>query len=441
MAGVISAVAPRSIAAELDLAPGDKLLCVNGQPVQDIIDYDFLLADEEALTLLIEKTNGETWELEIEKEAEEELGISFAANVFDGIRPCRNHCIFCFIDQLQPAPRRSLLLKDDDYRMSFLEGNFITGTNLREADLARIAALRLTPLYVSVHSTDEDVRALMLGCKKPAPILPLLRRLIDTGAQIHTQIVLCPEINDGALLQQTVADLAALYPGVASIAVVPVGLTRFQPNPRLRLYSRQEAADLLDTVTAWQRDFQARYGTSLVFAADELYVKAARPFPPAAHYENFDQIENGVGLASRFLAEWQECRSSLPAPTQLPKTGIVTGVTGWAVLQELEADLQRLSQGQVEIIRVENSFYGPLTTATGLLTGSCLQEALPRGVYSRLLIPTTMLKFDEAIFLDDCTLPELEQALQTPVQAVPPQAAALLQALFSNTAANSPEGV
>lgn len=430
MAGLIGAVLAHSIAEELELSAGDSVLAVNGQPVEDLIDYDFLCAGETELTLLVAKADGETWEIELEKEPDEDLGLVFTASVFDRIRPCRNHCLFCFIDQLQPQPRPSLLVKDDDYRMSFLEGNFITGTNLREQDFERIERLRLSPLYVSVHTTDEALRTRMLGCHKAVPALPLLRRLIACGAKLHTQIVLCPDINDGVYLERTLADLAALFPAVASIAVVPLGLTRYQTNPQLRLYTPQEARQLLAWLAERQAEFRSRFGTSLVFAADELYVKAGLPFPQAGHYENFDQIENGVGMAAHFLQGWQKLRPQLPRGLSLPRTALVTGVNGYAVMQELMADLRAAAGPAVELLRLENRFYGPPTTATGLLTGTCLLAGLPVGQYDRYLIPDNMLKFGEELFLDDLTVTQVAERLKTPITVVENNAAGLFTALF-----------
>lgn len=435
MAGIISAVEPGSIAAEkLFLAPGDVLLAINGREITDMIDYNFAACEEE-LTLTVQKPGGDVLQVEFEHDGWEDIGLVFESEVFDGIRPCRNHCLFCFIDQLQPAPRASLLIKDDDYRMSFLEGNYITGTNLREEDFARIAAMRLSPLYISVQATEPQLRGYLLGLPKPAPVLPLLKRLIDCGVAVHTQIVLCPGINDGAALAQTISDLAALAPGVASIAVVPVGLTRFQRNQELRQFTAEEAAQLLDWLAPLQKSFLKQYGTRLVFAADELYLRANRAFPSAAHYEEFGQLENGIGMAALFAKEWRRygrrlTKHGLPDLAKGGNTALVTGASGAAALAPAMPDIKAASGGMVELIPVENDFYGPSVTVTGLLTGSCLINALPRGIFDRYIIPDVMLKHGSEIFLDDMTVEQVAETLQTPVTVATSNAEGLYKALI-----------
>ncbi|MCR4963684.1 MAG: DUF512 domain-containing protein [Firmicutes bacterium] len=430
MGGKISGIMPHSIAEELQLQPGDVLLQINGQTVKDIIDYDFLCA-EEYLELTVQSADGETAIFEIEKDYDEPVGLIFASDVFDGIRTCANHCLFCFIDQLQPHPRPSLLLKDDDYRMSFLEGNFITATNLKEADFQRIQDLKLSPLYISVHSTDPKLRQELLGFKKDAAILPILRRLTGYGCRIHCQIVLCPDINDGPALEKTINDLIGLYPGVASTAVVPVGLTKYQTNPRLRLYSPAEAGKLLSQIETIQRRCLRELGEAFVYAADELYVKAGLPFPEAAGYGEFPQLENGVGMAALFRQQWRELSHLLPPTLPLEeKTAVVTGVNGAAVLEPLlQPLLTSPGNAGLHLHTVENSFYGPRTTATGLLSGSCLLQSIRPGQYRRLLLPSNMFKFDSELFLDDLTASQVAGRLGCRIDITEPNAAALIAAL------------
>ncbi len=440
MGGLITEIISGSIAATIGIKPGDMLMSVNGCQMADIIDYRYATADD-LLELELLRPDNSHYRLSVKKDVDQELGLVFAANVFDRIRCCANHCIFCFIDQLQPSPRLGLLLKDDDYRMSFLEGNFITCTNLRDEDYQRIAELRLSPLYVSVHSTDALLRQHMLQIKKNADIMPVLRRLIDCGCTIHAQIVLCPGINDGRELEKTINDLAALFPDVASIAVVPVGLTKYNKCNRLRLYTPGKAADLLDYIAIRQAEFRKLYDTSLVFAADELYIKAGRAIPDAEHYEDFPQIENGVGMAAAFLKQWRRLKNRLPkefacsrqaACSQRADSGrwaLITGVNGRAVMDEVYRDLSKIKGLSVDLLVVENVLYGNSVTATGLLSGCCL-STLPVAVYDKMFIPANMLKFDQNIFLDDMTLDDLTKKLQTQIVAVEPNAAALTTALF-----------
>jgi len=436
MGGKISAVLPDSIGEELGIEAGDLLLSINGQPVRDVIDYNYCV-DDEYLKLLIEKPDGEVWDCEVEKYPDEDLGLIFKDDLFDGIRRCRNHCLFCFIDQLQPHPRKTLLLKDDDFRMSFLLGNYITCTNMTEADYQRIAEQRLTPLYISVHSVDPQLRQKLLGAKEPAEILLTLQRLIALGCRLHTQIVLCPGINDGAGLDRTLDALTALWPGVASVAVVPVGITKFQHNPELRPFTAEEAAAVIDNIEARQQQFRGpgkdALAGSFVYAADEFYVRAGRDFPPAAAYGDFCQIDNGVGMAARFRQEYQEALGRVKIPRQWlhERVGIVTGAAGAAALDVVVNDLRGRCSCRIELVKTPNTFYGETVTVAGLLTGQCLLDAIRPGQYDRLLIPGNMLKFDREVFLDDLTPGQVAGKLRTPLQAVPCQAEELLKALFT----------
>ncbi|MCL1906304.1 MAG: DUF512 domain-containing protein [Clostridiales bacterium] len=430
MGGTISSVKPGSPAALGGIQAGDILLTVNGQPVADLIDYySATAADRLNLTL---SRNGMDFTCDITKKEDADTGLSFTAEVFGGIRPCRNKCLFCFIDQLQPAPRPSLLVKDDDYRMSFLEGNFITGTNMKEDDLVRIRDLRLSPLYISVHATQAALRGRLLGLKRPAPIMPLLKRLIECGVILHTQIVLVPGVNDGAALAQTVEELAGLFPGVESIGIVPLGLTRYQKDPGLRTGTPEEAALLLGWLAEKQNVYRRLYGTRLVFAADEFYIRAGRPFPPARQYGDFPQLENGIGMAALFARDWERRmrrHKEKPQRQGCLKTAVVTGQAGAAALTPLWPDIERISGGPAALLPVKNRFYGPDVTVSGLLTGSCLAAALPQGAYARYIIPDTMLKHGSTLFLDDMTIAELEHTLETPVIAARSNAAGLYEAL------------
>ena len=427
MGGKIVEVLPDSVAWEIGLEPGDELLSINGRPVRDLIDYNYHSSDE-YLELEVKRADGEIWNCEVEKYADEDLGLMFEANVFDGVRTCKNHCIFCFVDQLQPQPRSSLRLKDDDYRMSFLEGSFITCTNLTEEDYRRIAEQKLSPLYISVHTVDPQLRGEMLGRRRPAEILLTLQRLISMGVTIQAQVVLCPDINDGAVLEQTIDSLYALHPGVETLAVVPVGLTKYQKNPDLRLFSPEEAGSLIDMIEARQRRYLAQCGSAFVYAADELYVKAGRPFPAADG--DFVQIENGVGMASLFLDQWQSARALVPKHPAVGPIAIATGHNGAAVLGPVVDEINRISGSAIELIEVANDFYGHCITATGLLVGGTLARTLPKAYYRRLLLPVNMFKFDEDIFLDDMTAEELSQLLQTELRIVESDPASLVAAIF-----------
>ena len=435
MSGKIIQVLPDSIAEEIGIQPGDALLSINGEPVADLIDYNFYCADDE-LELELKRADGEIWMCEVEKDPDEDLGLVFAANVFDRIRPCRNHCLFCFIDQLPPNPRPSLLVKDDDYRMSFLEGNYITCTNLEDADFQRISNLHLSPLYVSVHTVDPLLRQRMLGRKEPAEILLTLQRLIACGCQVHAQIVLCPGINDGPYLQQTIEALYPLYPGVLSVAVVPVGITRFQKNSDLRLFTVPEARQTIEQIRDFQRRAIEEHGTAFVYGADEFYIRAGWAFPPASIYGEFAQIEDGIGMAALFLQQWEQCREDLPSQASGEHIGVVTGICGAAVLGDAVREMGQVPGANVELLAVPNTYFGENITVTGLLTGSCLLDAIRPGRFDRLILPDNMLKFDEDIFLDDQTVDQLAKALRTPITIVDGHARSLLEAVFQQDAEN-----
>jgi len=415
--GIISAVADGSIAAELGLNPGDALLAVNGKPVNDIIDLSFALADE-YVELLVARQSGEEELFAVEKDYDQDLGLEFASAVFDRVRPCANRCVFCFVDQMPPGMRESLYVKDDDYRLSFLYGNFITLTNLTQRDLARIRRLHLSPLYVSVHATDGDIRASLLGNPRAKDILGRLKDLTADGIELHTQVVLCPGLNDGPVLERTIADLYALAPGVLSLAIVPVGLTRHREKCRpLRGFTPEEAAGVISAVASWQRRCRAETGASFVYLADEFYLACGQPIPAYDHYDDFPQLENGVGIVRSFLAEWDETAVSGQGYSTPHNIDVVCGVSAATVLGPL---LSRLSLPNltVNLVPVVNAFFGPDVTVTGLLTGADIIAALRAGDRPQggVVIPGVALRKGENIFLDGLTPEDVSRALGRPVR-------------------------
>jgi len=410
----ILTVEPGSIAEELGLQSGDRLQAVNGEPVTDLLDY--LLAEtDESLQLTIERIGGELWELEIEHDRDEPLGI-----VLPHPEPqqCGNNCIFCFVHQLPRGMRRTLYVKDEDYRFSFLYGAYVTLTNLAESDLQRILNKRLSPLYVSVHAADPELRQQLLG-KPVADLMPLLRRLVAGGIDIHTQVVVCPELNDGAQLERTCRELAALAPGIKSLAIVPVGLTGHRQRlPALRTQTREEAIALVDWVEARQAEFLDQLGTRFVFAADELYLKAERAFPDLAAYEDLAQIENGIGLIPQFRAQAAEVITEA-IPLDLPVVSLVTGVSAAAVIKDFAARLAEQSGLDLRVHVVENRFFSGFVTVAGLLTGKDLIEQLAdESLGEILLVPEVMLREGEERFLDDVSISDLAQRLDVEVEVV-----------------------
>jgi putative radical SAM enzyme (TIGR03279 family) len=414
---VVELIEPGGIAAGLGLEPGDEILQINGNPVRDFIDFRFFEADEE-LAVAVRKKNGEEWLLEIEKDMADRLGVDFASGGIDRIIRCHNKCAFCFVDQMPPGMRETLYIKDDDYRLSFLSGNFITLTNLDDRELQRIAGQRLSPLYISVHTTNPQLRERMLGNRRAGRIMEQLRYLAEAGIKMHVQMVLCPGVNDGPELEQTLRDLLSLWPAVSSAAVVPVGITGRRNG--LRPFTSSESDRLLAQVERWQKNCLARIKYPFLFASDEFYLLAGWEIPPTERYVDFPQTENGVGLTRLFLDEWQEVKANLPrAVTPLRKVTMVTGFLGRLVMEPVVAVFNGIEGLHISLKVVPNRFFGEQVTVAGLLTGSDLMRAINPGEAGELLVlPEVMLKKDEPVFLDDVTLPELSEHLGVKVAAV-----------------------
>lgn len=423
----IKAIAPDSIAAELGIEPGDILLRMNGARLQDYIDF-LVYSSEEELNLEILKKSGEVIEIEFEKDSAEPLGLVFADNVFDQTRVCSNHCLFCFVHQLPCGQRASLYVQDDDYRLSFLHGCYITLTNLSEADWQRIERLHLSPLYVSVHATDPAVRRKLLGSKAGGAIMAQLKRLGSAGISVHTQAVICPGINDGAILERTISDLAGLWPGVLSLAVVPVGLTCHREHLYpLRQFTPAEACRVLDQLSRWQQQLLPQLGTRFVFAADEWYLRAGRKFPPETEYEEYPQLDNGVGLIRFFLSEFYRCfdknRSKLAALKV--NLAVITGMAAVGMWQEINSYFKTNAPGvMLTIIPVANEFLGTSVTVTGLLSGKDIIRAIntdqTQGRPLLYLIPQITLKQGETLFLDGIDLNSLAAMVKPKRIAVVP---------------------
>ena len=406
---------PDSIGDELELEAGDAVLAVNGQPVRDLLDFHLYSGDAVDFLLEVQKKQGELWDLHIERGLDEDLGIEFE---HPEPTQCGNNCLFCFVHQLPRGMRRTLYVKDEDYRFSYLYGSYITLTNVGEAEIARIISQKLSPLYVSVHATDDQLRARLLGQKTPA-ILPLLKRLIDAGIELHTQIVVCPGINDGEQLRKSIIDLQTFYPGVRSLAVVPVGLTGYRRHlPALRVPSREEAAAILDTIDGLQNSFLVRSGSRFVFAADELYLKAQREFPLAPFYEDFPQWENGVGMVAMFRQEAGEALAAAQ-PLALKEVSLVTGESAADELRRFAENLRDRTGVHIRVHVVRNTFFGGQVSVTGLLTGRDILEQLrDKPLGEALLLPAVMIKEGEDLLLDDLSLTEMERELGVPVEKV-----------------------
>lgn len=429
--GRIFRVRKDSIAAELGIVPGDLLVSINGNPINDILDYQFWAQDDN-LRVEIEKQDGDTWLLEIDKDYDESLGLDFEEIVFDRLKSCHNRCIFCFVDQLPPDMRDTLYIKDDDYRHSFVNGNFITLTNLKESDWSKISAMHLSPLYISVHCTQAELRQQMLQNRRAGTIKQDLKRLCDAGIQVHTQIVVCPGWNDGEILQETITDLAALYPGVLSAGIVPVGLTGHRHNlPMMKTLSAEAAVAVIEAIESNQDRFRPALGTGFVYGADELYIKAGREIPPVSYYDDFSQIENGIGLARVFLDDFASLKPDLPRKVSPRQVFLLTGESAATVLQTVVHRLNRIDGLTVRMIKASNLFFSGAVTVTGLLTGCDILAALNHQYQGqRVIIPEIILRDGFDVALDDMSLDMIKSSSGADIRTADSTAAGLVEALL-----------
>lgn len=428
----IKEVVPGSIADELEIEAGDVLLSINEQPVRDVFDYRYLSEDEE-VTLLIRKPSGEEWELEIEKDAQEDLGLVFEEGLMDSYRSCRNKCIFCFIDQMPPGMRETLYFKDDDARLSFLQGNYITLTNLSEEDMERILFYKLSPINISVHTTNPELRCKMLNNRFAGEALEKIKRFYDAGLEMNGQIVLCKGYNDGEELERTIEDLTAYLPLMQSVSVVPVGMTRYREGlAKLEPFEKEDAVRVLETVSKWQEKIYQRFGTRMLHASDEWYLLAGLPFPPEDAYEGYPQIENGVGMVRSLTEEVDVFLSECEGDSRQRKLTLATGVLAAPVIREQVAKIQRkYPQIEAEVVPVVNHFFGEQITVAGLLTGTDIIGQLKgKELGEFLLLPEVLLKSGEDVLLDDLHISDIEKALQTRVRIVKSEGEALVRAVI-----------
>jgi putative radical SAM enzyme (TIGR03279 family) len=431
----ITSIQKNSIAEELGIEPGDFLLSVNEQIIHDVFDYKFYCADTN-ITLEIEKKNGESWQFDIEKDEAEDLGIEFATSLLDEEKSCRNKCIFCFIDQLPEGMRDTLYFKDDDARLSFLYGNYITMTNLSDDEINRIIRYRMSPVNISVHTTNPELRVKMLRNRFAGDILEKIRRFTSNGITVNCQIVLCPGINDGEELDRTIRELTSLAPELHSISVVPVGLTRFREDlTQLTPFNKKSALKIIDQVEKWQKKLLEEYKSRIVYIADELYILAEKPLPDYEAYEDFPQIENGVGMVSSFSYEVKEAlkeleESQLSVEREIT-VSIATGVSAFGHFKKITSYIEERVKGlKINVYAVENTFFGPGVTVTGLLT-SCdlIRELIDKDLGEKLLLCKNMFRAGTNVMLDDVTADELAEKLGVKVQLVDSDGHALIEAL------------
>ena len=409
--GIILRVLEGSIAEELELVPGDKILSVNDMPLRDIIDFSFAMADEE-IELLVEHANGEQELIAFDKDYDEEFGVEFERAVFDGIRACANHCYFCFVDMIAPDMRHSLSVKDDDYRLSFLYGNFVTLTNMGTADFSRIERYHLSPLYVSVQCTNPVLRAEMLRYKGASDILGQLAKLEQAGADYHTQVVLCYGLNDGEELERTIRDITARRPHALSLAIVPVGLTKHRSDPfPLVQFDREGAARVIDQVEAWQERMRAEEGRTFIYLGDEFYFLAGREVPPTEMYDGFPQLDNGIGLTRNFIEEWAKASVAMDDEDDEARIAVVSGTAVAPVMEQLARELDPDAR-RIHVLPVVNEHFGATVNVSGLLTGHDIMQALNALTHEvdGVLIPASALREGEDVFLDDMSLDAMRES-------------------------------
>ena len=418
----ITEVTTGSIGAELDLEPGDRIMRVNGRVVRDYLDFRFQTAGETDLVIDVRKTGGEDWELNIEREESEDLGLGFEQIV---PRQCANECLFCFCKGNPETARPSLFVRDEDVRLSFLYGNYTTLTSITEDEMRRVLEQRLSPQYVSVHATDLDVRAYLLGIDKDrADISGKMRQMLDAGIEIHAQVVLCPTINDGEILRQTIYDLAGLHPGVSSVAIVPLGLTRYLNDPRLTPVTPEFCRETIKQVSVMQKDLRAQLGTTFAFLGDEIYLKAGRSVPSRKHYGDYPQIEDGIGMVRSFMNQFQSlmrrmdrAKASEATPERSVCGTIMTGTLFAPVLEQLIDGMNQRFGTRLKVVAVRNEYFGGDVSVAGLLTGGDFLAA--RGEISGdfVIIPKVALKSDEAIMLDGMRFEALREEFDVPLHA------------------------
>ncbi len=417
---IIKAIEPGSIAEELGIEPGDKLISINDNTIEDVFDYHYLVNDEE-LVVLIEKADGEEWELEIEKDYDEDLGVTFEQGLMDEYRSCRNKCIFCFIDQMPKGMRDTLYFKDDDSRLSFLQGNYITLTNMSDHDVDRMVQYHLEPINISFQTTNPELRCKMLNNRFAGDALKKVDKLYEGGIHMNGQIVLCKGVNDGEELERSIRDLTKYLPYLESVSVVPVGLTKYRDELYpLEPFTKEDAIQVLNTIEKWQKKIYEEYGLHFIHAGDEWYILAEREMPEEERYDGYLQLENGVGMLRLLLNECEEALADAEGDERRIEVSIATGKLAYPYLKQMIEKVQvKFPNIKVHLYWIRNDFFGEKITVAGLITGQDLIAQLKgQELGNKLLLPINMLRDGEVVFLDDVTVSQVKESLQVEVDIV-----------------------
>lgn len=412
---LIKDVVQNSIADQLEIKNGDYLLSIDGKEIKDIFDYH-LLSESENLTLEIEASDGEIWEIDIEKDEDQDLGLIFDNELLDEYKSCTNKCIFCFIDQMPPGMRETLYFKDDDSRLSFIQGNYVTLTNMTDDDVDRIIRYNLSPINISVHTMDKELRCKMLNNRFAGDKLEYIKKLNDNNITMNAQIVLCKGYNDKEKLDETLEKMMPYVPNLKSCSVVPAGLTKFREGlAELEPFTKEEAKEVIAQVDKWQKIFKDKFGINYVYAADEFYMMSDTPIPEEDYYDGYPQIENGVGMTRSYLNEFYDYLDSYEGDERARSVSVVTGELFYKCSLEMaDAINKKYPNIDIKVYKIINDFFGHTITVTGLLVGKDIIDQLKgKDLGDELLLPANTLKWGEDIFLDDVSLDELKDVLQT----------------------------
>ena len=429
---IVKTIKPGSIAEELEITPGDKVLAIDNTEIEDIFDYQFLTQDT-YIEMLVEKADGEQWLLEIDKEFDEDLGIEFENGLMDEYRHCHNKCIFCFIDQMPKGMRDTLYFKDDDSRLSFLQGNYVTLTNMSDHDIDRICRYHLSPINISFQTMNPKLRCKMLHNRFAGDALEKVQKLYDAGITMNGQIVLCKGVNDGAELERSIRDLAGLYPQMQSMSVVPVGLSKYREGLYpLEPLTKEDAENALDIIGRFQNEMYERFGTHFVHASDEFYLLANRPLPPEEVYDGYVQLENGVGMLRLLIEETDYALEALSTDERVHTLSLATGKLAYPFLKDIAAKVhEKFPNVNITVYEILNDFFGHGVTVSGLITGQDLIKQLKgKPLGEVLLLPANMFRSNEEVFLDDLTKQDVEKALQVPINIVKSDGQELIRAML-----------
>ena len=432
---VVKEIVPGSIAEEMEIEPGDVLVKINDNTIEDIFDYQYYCEDE-YIVVLVRKPDGEEWELEIEKDEDEDLGIVFGNGLMDDYRSCTNKCIFCFIDQMPKGMRETLYFKDDDARLSFLQGNYITLTNMSDHDIDKVIQYRLSPINISFQTTNPELRCRMLNNRFAGDALKKVQRFYEAGIEMNGQIVLCKGVNDGAELERSIADLYEYLPCLRSVSVVPVGLSKYREGLYpLEPFEKEDAADVLEIIHKWQAKAVEEYGLHFIHASDEWYILAQRDLPDEDNYDGYLQLENGVGMVRLMLTEFEhglKCALKRKMAVRRETLTVITGRLVYPYIRYMcEKIMEYFSEKKIQVLPIRNDFFGERITVTGLLTGQdIIAQCEGISLGDRLLLPENVLRSGEEVLLDDITVTDLIETLQAPINIVKSSGYGLIETIL-----------